>query len=113
MDPDNDNDDTEDFDDPDQIAEWLDEQREAIVTYLTREKLEHSGLEASPEWFLAPYVSVWVVAARGPKLANYRVIAGDLPTDYVSTKQAGSAREALQFFAKRWAKAAKAMQAGE
>src|SRR5947207_722565 len=48
-----------DYDDPKLEAEWLSEHRTNVQRYLRDQGVEHGGVASEPEWFLAPYVSIW------------------------------------------------------
>jgi hypothetical protein len=58
-----------------------------------------------PQWELAPYIAVWEITGGW-------VISGDLPTDYVLDETISSPREALRFFAVKFAEMAECMLAG-
>ena len=66
------------------------------------------------EWFVAPYVSVWpVMSLRAPGSVGWWAIAGDLPTDYISSRGVADVRAVLRSFAARWAEVAGYMRRGE
>ncbi|QSX35761.1 DUF4826 family protein [Shewanella sedimentimangrovi] len=52
--------------------------------------------------YLPPYVAVWKMEAQKPAKQTFWVMSGDLPTDYVDVKVAGTAREALRHFSMMW-----------
>jgi hypothetical protein len=104
----------DDYDDPKVEARWVSEQREIVERYLEREEVRHGGVGPQPEWFVAPYVAVWRVESRqNPGAVGWWVVSGDLPTDYLSSKDAGDARSALAALAARWQEASVCMLRGE
>jgi hypothetical protein len=91
--------------------EFLRETRRRVVEYLTREGVPHGGVAKEPQWFLHPSVSVWAVrSGRVEGAIGWFAIAGDLPTDYISTADTADAREAVRKFAQRWAALARSMR---
>ena len=52
-----------DYDDPIIEAAWLAGQRTCVTDYLGRQGITHGGLAEAPDWFVAPYVSLWRVAS--------------------------------------------------
>lgn len=101
-------------DDPAVEARWLDEQRSVVEDYLKHERLQHGGVAELPDWFLAPYVSIWrVVSPSHPPATGWWAISGDLPTDYRSSSEAKDARGAMGAFAERWRSLAEAMARDE
>lgn len=92
-----------DYDDPKLEAEWVAKQRETILRYLQDEGVRHGGVASDPDWFLAPNVSIWVVESpTRPGAIGWWAISGDLPTDYLSGRDAADAREAMAAFARQW-----------
>ena len=89
-----------DYDDPDVEARWLTEQETIIRSYLHKEGILHCDVASRPDWFVAPYVSIWHV--ESPGLVGWWVISGDLPTDYLNGRDAADARGAMRAFAARW-----------
>lgn len=103
-----------DYDDPRIEAHWLTEQREVVVAYLSGQAVSHGGIPTAPEWFVAPYVSIWrVISGINPPVTGWWAISGDLPTDYLSSHDAADARQAMREFARRWQTAAESMKRGE
>jgi hypothetical protein len=91
--------------------DFLQDTRRRVVEYLAREKVPHGGVAEEPEWFVHPAVAIWAVGSgRVPGAVGWFAIAGDLPTDYVSTAQIADAREAVRTFAHRWAGLARNMR---
>jgi hypothetical protein len=90
---------------------FLQDARKRVVEYLARERVPHGGVAEDPEWFVHPAASVWAVGSgRVPGAVGWFAIAGDLPTDYVSTAEIADAREAVRTFAHRWASLARNMR---
>jgi hypothetical protein len=104
----------DEYDDPERLASWLDEQRRVILAYLERQGARHGGLPSDPSWFVAPYLSLWAVksGARAGAI-GWWAVAGDLPTDYLSSLDARDVRSAIRAFGNRWASAAASMSRGE
>ena len=97
---------TSNWDDPKVEAKWLAGQRANVSRYLETEGIVHGGVPTRAQWFVAPYLSLWPIAsAATPDVTGWWVISGDLPTDYLSSKDARDARSALRAFADRWQEA--------
>lgn len=93
---------------------WVREQRGEVLAYLAREGVQHRGVSTRPVWLVAPYVAVWSVESQaGPGTAGWWTISGDLPTDYVSAKEAKDARAVLVHFSRQWSEVAAAMRSGQ
>lgn len=102
------------YDDPKVEARWLAEQRENVERYLQREEVRHRGVAPRPDWFVAPYVSIWrIESLKKPGVVGWWAVSGDLPTDYLSGHDATDARCALAAFAARWRDASASMLRGE
>jgi uncharacterized protein DUF4826 len=94
-------------------AAFLVEARAEVLAYLERHGVKHGGVPEEPAWYLAPYVSLWPVrSGRFPASTGWFAIAGDLPTDYVSTLDAPDPRSALRRFSRLWLEVAGCMQRG-
>jgi hypothetical protein len=92
-----------DYDDSKNESVWLDEQKDNVAAYLKNEDLSHGKISERPDWFVAPYVSIWRIAGiKNPKTTGWWAISGDLPTDYCSSKNISNARDAMRHFAKTW-----------
>ncbi len=105
---------SDDYDGPKFEAQWLAEQRANVQRYLQDEGVQHRGVASEPEWFVAPYVSVWTVESmKVPGKVGWWAISGDLPTDHLSGHEATDARAALAAFAKRWNEVSVYMRRGE
>jgi len=54
---------------------------------------------------VAPFVSVWAIESKSsPGHVGWWVLAGDMPTDYVSAENVNHPREAVRIIAQRWLK---------
>ena len=105
---------SDDYDDPKLEAQWLSEQRVNVQRYLQDEGLKHGGVASESAWFVAPYVSVWTIKSMIASAAvGWWAISGDLPTDYLSGRDAIDARTALAAFAHRWREVSNYMLRGE
>lgn len=100
-------------DDPVAEQAWCMERRMEIIAYLQREGLEHGRVGESPAWHVAPYVSIWAIESIAVRDAvGWWAICGDLPSDYVSSADAKTPREAASQIAQAWLEAAAQMSAG-
>ena len=101
-------------DNPKAEANWLRKQRDQSVGYIEKQGIKHRGVSEEPEWFVAPYVSLWTVeSGEKPGAIGWWVISGDLPTDYLSGNDATDPRSALGAFAVRWEEVSTYMLRGE
>lgn len=99
--------------DPEGELAFLAEARREVLAYLERHGVKHGGVPEAPAWALAPYVSVWPVrSGRNPDATGWFAIAGDLPTDYVSSGDAQDARSVLRHFSRTWRDVADCMARG-
>jgi hypothetical protein len=103
----------EKYADPAVEAAWLCQQQARVMRYLRLQKVRHGGVAARPDWFCAPFVSVWPVADRLTESTALWVISGDLPTDYIESSSLPTARTALGAFKGRWKRLAELMVRGE
>lgn len=104
----------QDYDDIDTLLEWFDEQREKVATYLIKEKVVHGEIGEQPACHVAPYVSIWAIESLVQKGAvGWWAISGDLPTDYISSEDAKTPREAAKAFGEIWMELAGNMQEGQ
>ena len=101
------------YDDVQVENDWLTEPPAKVLRYLRLQKIRHGGVAPRPDWYLAPYVSVWPVAGRQSEDTTYWVISGDLPTDYIESAALPDARAALRAFTTRWQQMSKLMKKGE
>ncbi len=91
------------YDAREKVWDWLAEQSRGVETYLARQHVKSEP--PTPRWELAPYVAVWQITGGW-------VISGDLPTDYVLDETIPSPREAMRFFATKFADMAECMLTG-
>lgn len=103
-----------DYADPETEAQWCAERRQEVTDYLRREGLTHGQVGEWPAWHVCPYVSVWAIESlSSPGSVGWWAICGDLPNDYVSSRNAKSPREAVQAIALLWREAVEYMVRGE
>jgi hypothetical protein len=103
-----------DYDDPDVEELWCNERRGDVVAYLQQQRVPHGQVGEWPAWHVAPYVSVWAIeSVANPGWVGWWVIAGDLPTDYISADTIKHPREAIRSVASRWQEAATHMEQGQ
>ena len=103
----------EDWDEADD-EKWCAERREEVREYLARQPQKFGEVGEWPEWYVAPYVSIWAVGSIArPGDVGWWVICGDLPTDYALAKDLFTPREAVAAFAKRWHTLSGLMRKGE
>ena len=94
--------------DEDSIADeqWCEEMRTKVEAYLAGEQVKHGRIGESPAWHVSPYVSIWAIESLArPEWIGWWVIAGDLPTDYISAKEIEPPqhpRKAVKAIAERW-----------
>jgi hypothetical protein len=93
----------EEYRDREKVWDWLVEQSTGVERYLERQRVKSES--PVPRWELAPYVAVWQIDGGW-------VVSGDLPTDYVLDEAIQSPRDALRFFADKFAQMAECMLAG-
>jgi len=102
-----------DYDNPEIEEAWCDERRAEVTDYLRSQGVVSGRIGEWPAWHIAPYVSVWAVESGETAGAiGWWVISGDLPTDYISGREADDPRQAVGMFARRWNEAAEDMCAG-
>ncbi len=93
----------DDFNDPDVEQAWLTAMRQKATTYLRAENVYFRKLEAKPAWHLAPMTSIWAVENReDPGYVGWWAFCGDHPSDYISSSEAGTARDALRVLCAQW-----------
>jgi hypothetical protein len=93
---------------------WCAERRAQVADYLIGEGVKHGSIGEWPAWHVAPYVSVWAIESlKSPGWVGWWVVCGDLPTDYVSSKDIRHPREAVRAIAKRWRELVPYLERGE
>jgi hypothetical protein len=106
------------IDDDDTVAEqkWCDVRREEVCAYLAREGVAHGRIGEWPAWHVVPYGLIWAVESLArPEWIGWWVIAGDLPTDYVSSAEIEPPqhpRKAVTVIANRWLRMVEAWNNG-
>lgn len=76
------------------VRKWRAAQREVAREYLARQGVRHGPLAARPAFEVAPYVVLWAVESlKAPVQVGWWVVTGDLPTDYLSSRDGREARE--------------------
>ena len=102
------------YDDPEIEAQWFAERRTELAEYLNREGVTQGKIGEEPAWYVAPYVSIWVIESnKSPGKVGWWGISGDMPNDYVSGNAAGTPREAMHAIASLWKEKAQYMARGE
>ena len=102
------------YDDAQIKKEWCREQRTVISEYLNKEKLKYGSIGEFPSWFVAPYISIWAIhSLLNANSIGWWVIAGDLPTDYISSKNISTPREAIRQFSDNWTELSSLMIQGK
>lgn len=105
-----------DYDNPDVEEFWCEKQRQVVADYLQSQGVEHGRIGDWPAWHIAPCVSIWAIESLArPEWIGWWVIAGDLPTDYVSSaacEPPQHPRKAARAIAERWRQAAEAWSEG-
>ena len=82
---------------------WLQERREEVLAYLSRQGVEHGQVPEYPAWHEVPCTSIWPIESKKtPGDVGWWVMAGDHPTDYVSAKDSKEPRSACEAIAKGW-----------
>jgi hypothetical protein len=96
------------YDDPEVEERWCAERRQAVADYLHLQDVKHGRVGDWPAWHVAPYVSIWAIESFArPDWIGWWVICGDLPTDYISSKDVKPPqhpRKAIRVVAERWLK---------
>lgn len=101
------------YDDPINEMKWYKEQRQIASEYLVKQQVKHGLIGESPAWFIAPYVSIWAIQSLiDTNKVGWWVISGDLPTDYISSKNIHTPREAMKQFSINWNEASRKMENG-
>lgn len=98
------------FDSEKRMHSWIAGQRQVVVSYLERQSVNHRGVAAEPEWHVAPYVAIWRIASyAAPGRTGWWAVSGDVPTDYISSSDAHTPREAMRLIGQRWLDCAQSM----
>ena len=85
-----------------------------VADYLKDQGVVHGRLGEGPAWSVPRVISLWAVeSVRAPGRVGWWVLCGDGPTDYVSSKDIRSPREAVRAIAQRWQVACGYLARGE
>jgi hypothetical protein len=94
--------------------EWVAQEREKVIAYLSSQKCEHAGVGEWPAFHIDPYIALWAVQSpSSPGRIGWWAISGDLPTDYMSSNSGYHPRDALRHFSAEWRSVAESMRRGE
>lgn len=83
-----------------EILNWARDAYQKIMGFLGEQGLVIESLSESESRYLAPFVAVWKLKTTEGKWVW--AISGDLPSDFISSEGATSARETLRAFSMRW-----------
>ncbi len=84
---------------------WVLSERTRVEAYLKQENVEHLGVGEWPAFHVCPYLALWAIQSKAtPSWVGWWVISGDVPTDYISSKNAKHPREAISEIISRWTK---------
>jgi hypothetical protein len=93
---------------------WHGECRIRVADYLKDQGVVHGRIGDAPAWSVPCVMSVWAVeSVRAPGWVGWWVLCGDGPTDYVSSKDSLTPREAVRAVAQRWREACAYLARGE
>ena len=82
---------------------WCIERRGEVICYLKDQGVNHGRVSEWPVWNVYPYTSSWAIESKtSPESVGWWVIAGDHPTDYVSSENIKEPREAYKVIAENW-----------
>ena len=94
-------------------VEFLGAAKNQVLRYLDHSDVKYRAVAEQPDWYLAPYISIWPVFGQHAQKPGWFAIAGDVPTDYVSSDDANDARSAMRHFSRLWLEAAACMAEGK
>lgn len=95
-------------------AAWTRQQRAQVDEYLRKQRVRHGGIGDHPAFSVPPYLSLWAIQSnRTPGAVGWWAISGDLPTDYISSSDGRTPREAIRAFSRVWREASACMLRGE
>jgi len=93
----------EDFNDPDVEEAWIRHMRATAIDYLRSENVYYRKLDDKPAWHIAPITTIWAVESTNePGYIGWWAFCGDHPSDYISSAQAQSPRDALKVLCEEW-----------
>jgi hypothetical protein len=82
--------------------EWVRTQFQKANRFLGEKGVIPNKVITDESRYLAPYFAIWKMEAKQPTKQTFWVMSGDLPSDYVDVKVAGTAREAVRHFSMMW-----------
>ena len=84
-------------------ADWAREMTDAAVNeIMDKGVLSSEIIEARPAWWLPHRIVIGQIRDTQQHMASVWIIAGQVPTDYVSTEAAPTPRDAARHFAMKW-----------
>jgi len=103
-----------DFNDPDIENAWLQEMHKQVTQYLGTQNVPLRKLDPAPAWHLSPITSIWAVESQQEQgFIGWWAFAGDHPSDYISSQQASTPRDALQILAHEWQTFCQSLRSGK
>ena len=95
-------------------AKWIKEEFKKVEEYLQKEKITYDRIENTPSFYIEECVAIWKIFSKKYKgKIGWWVISGDLPTDYISSKNIKDARTALEKILSEWKSYVKSMKDGK
>ncbi|MCL1067982.1 DUF4826 family protein [Shewanella olleyana] len=85
-----------------QRQQWVQAQFQKANRFLAEKGVIPSKVLADESRYLVPYLAIWKMESKQPTKQTFWVMSGDLPSDYVDVKVAGTAREAIRHFSMMW-----------
>ncbi|GIU54073.1 MULTISPECIES: DUF4826 family protein [Shewanella] len=82
--------------------QWVQAQFQKANRFLAEKGVIPSKVLADESRYLVPYLAIWKMESKQPTKQTFWVMSGDLPSDYVDVKVAGTAREAIRHFSMMW-----------
>ena len=99
---------------PDEETAWLKAERQRAMDYLRAERVDHLGVGEDPAFHVWPCLALWAVQSKSnPGWIGWWIVTGDVPSDYISSKDGRHPREALRAFAAHWSEVSAFMLKGE
>jgi hypothetical protein len=82
--------------------QWIKTHFQKANRFLAEKGVIPSRVIAKDSRYLAPFLAVWKMESKQPKVQTFWVMSGDLPSDYVDVKVAATARDAIRHFSMMW-----------
>lgn len=99
---------------PDSEKIWIQAERKHAEDYLQEQQVDHLGVGELPAFHVYPYLALWAVQSKSSRgNIGWWVITGDLPADYIPSREARHPREALKSFSMLWKEASEFMLRGQ